>query len=464
MKSSASIFVCLLFASSLSAQSAGSTVAGPSTVAPTVQSTEVLKGEELDQLLGPIALYPDALVAIILPASTYPSDIVLAARYLDDGGDPEKIDEQPWDDSVRALARYPEVVQWMDENLAWTRQLGETYLAQQGDVMASMQRLRAKAKENGALADTPQQKVIVEDTNTIAIVPAQKEIIYVPRYDPDVVYVERRYYTSSPIYFGLGFSVGSWLVYSCDWHSRVIYVGNRHHWHSHYWHHGRPGFWHDGPRHAWRPRYERPFPRPRPRHEWHHHVARPRPIEERRPDRDRWQNRPDRRPGNGQFHAGNDSRTGRPDINRPRVPGGTRGNLDAVNRPPASRRPEVTTAPNPTHRLRPDMKAPTPNRAAPEVRVPQPNPARNNPAIGGRGNLGQPPKLVRPGTANRETAVQTPGRVKPSVGGRFNADRAADVRRAAPVQTADRVYHRAAPPSAGNRAVPDRGAPQRASR
>ncbi|MCR6656677.1 MAG: DUF3300 domain-containing protein [Opitutus sp.] len=104
MKSSASIFACLLFASSLSAQPAGSTVAGPSTAAPSVQSADALKGEELDELLGPIALYPDALVAIILPASTYPSDIVLAARYLDDGADPEKIDEQPWDDSVRALA------------------------------------------------------------------------------------------------------------------------------------------------------------------------------------------------------------------------------------------------------------------------------------------------------------------------------------------------------------------------
>ncbi len=473
-----SLSACLLFASPMWAQTGGTVVAAPSTTAPAVAPADPLKAEELDQLLGPIALYPDALVAIILPASTYPSDVVLAARYLDDGGDVDKLDEQPWDDSVRALARYPEVVQWMDENLAWTRQLGEAYLAQQGDVMASMQRLRGKAKANGALADTPQQKVIVEDSNTIAIVPAQREVIYVPRYDPEVVFVERRYYTSSPLYFGLGFSVGSWLVYSCDWHSRVIYVGHRHHWHPHYWHHGRPGHWHDGPRHAWRPRYERPHHRPRPHHPgWSHHISRPRPIGERRPDRDRWQNRPDRRPpGGSNLHADNgpqrgNPRPGRPEFgNRPQVPGGNRGNSEVANRPTSQRRPDVTTTAAPVTRPRPDVKTNTPSRVAPEVRVPQSNPARNNPAFGGRNQVTPPATSVRPSAPGRETASQlrrapeSPPRPAPNLERRAGAGRSPEVRRAAPVQRADRAHVRASSPSTGNRAMPNRAHSPNATR
>ena len=79
-----------------------------------------LNPQQVDQLLGPIALYPDALVAIILPAAASPADIVLAQRYLSTGGDPDKIDDQPWSESVRALARYPMLIKWLDENLTWT--------------------------------------------------------------------------------------------------------------------------------------------------------------------------------------------------------------------------------------------------------------------------------------------------------------------------------------------------------
>src|SRR5436190_17519524 len=86
--------------------------------------------EQLDQLLGPIALYPDALIALILPAATQSSDVVLAARYLSNGEGAAQIDDQPWDDSVKALAHYPEVVKWMDQNLAWTKQLGDAFVAQ----------------------------------------------------------------------------------------------------------------------------------------------------------------------------------------------------------------------------------------------------------------------------------------------------------------------------------------------
>src|SRR6185312_7894233 len=116
--------------------------------------------EELDELFGPIALYPDALIALILPASTVPSDVVMAARYLNSNGDPTKIDDQGWDDSVVDLMHYPDLIKWLDENLSWTKQAGEAFLAQQSDVMNSIQRLRAKARAAGSLVDTPQQQVV----------------------------------------------------------------------------------------------------------------------------------------------------------------------------------------------------------------------------------------------------------------------------------------------------------------
>src|SRR6185295_10263232 len=149
--------------------------------------------QELDQLFGPIALYPDALVALILPAATVPSDVVMAARFLRDNGDPSRLESESWDDSVKSLSHYPDVVKWMDENLAWTKQAGEAFVAQPADVMNAIQRLRAAARAAGTLIDTPQQRIVIEEDN-IAIIPADPEIIYVPRYDPEVVYISRPYY------------------------------------------------------------------------------------------------------------------------------------------------------------------------------------------------------------------------------------------------------------------------------
>ena len=90
---------------------------------------------QLNDLLGPIALYPDALIAIILPASTEPTDIVLAARFVAEKGDPSLIDVQPWDDSVKALAHYPDVVTWMNDNLSWTKTLGDAFVRQPADCL-----------------------------------------------------------------------------------------------------------------------------------------------------------------------------------------------------------------------------------------------------------------------------------------------------------------------------------------
>ncbi|MBL9198861.1 MAG: DUF3300 domain-containing protein [Opitutaceae bacterium] len=195
---------------------------------------------ELEKLLAPIALYPDALIAIILPASTAPADVVLAARQLrDHPGDPSQVEHRAWDESVKSLTHYPAVLAWMDENLAWTKQVGEAFAAQPAEVMQAMQRLRAQARAAGTLVDTPQQQVIAE-AEVIRIVPAQPDVIYVPYYEPEVVFVSRPYVGyvhPRPFFtFGVGVRVGSWLAFECDWRRHTIWVGNRHRaWHGHDW-------------------------------------------------------------------------------------------------------------------------------------------------------------------------------------------------------------------------------------
>lgn len=204
----------------------------------------VATADEMEQLVAPIALYPDVLVALILPAAIESADVVLAARFLERGGAEAQIDGQPWDDSVKGLARYPDVVKWMDENLSWTRQLGDAYLDKPEEVMAAIQRVRARAKAQGLLVSTAEQEVVAEG-EYIRIVPAQPNVVYVPRYDPELIFVEHRviYYRPDPwITFGVGFGVGWWLGYDCDWGRRVIVVNPsyRHHWrHHHDWRHHR---------------------------------------------------------------------------------------------------------------------------------------------------------------------------------------------------------------------------------
>jgi hypothetical protein len=186
---------------------------------------------QIDDLLAPVALYPDALIAIILPASTFPTDIVLAARYLNSRQDSEGIDSQPWDESVKALARYPEVLKWMDENLAWTQQMGEAFVLQPAAVLTGTQRLRAAAIAAGNLKDTPEQNVVVE-REIIRIEPAAREVIYVPVYDPMVVYRQRVvtvYEPSTFVSFSSGYRTGLWLSYSCDWNrNTVVYISKPH--------------------------------------------------------------------------------------------------------------------------------------------------------------------------------------------------------------------------------------------
>ena len=221
-------------------------------IPPPVSAYQPLAPQQLDQLLGPIALYPDPLIAQILPASTLPSQIVMADRYISGGGDPNLIAQQPWDPSVQALAHYPSVLQWMDQNLEWTTELGQAFLNQQQDVMDSIQRLRQSAYNLGNLQSTPQQQVTDQD-GSIEIVPVNPQVIYVPVYQPSQVFYVAAF--GAPfITFGVGFGIGWWLNSDFDWRHRNIIIWGHDHprppnwWHTPWRDRGPlpPAVWHPG--------------------------------------------------------------------------------------------------------------------------------------------------------------------------------------------------------------------------
>ncbi|HZZ20848.1 MAG TPA: DUF3300 domain-containing protein [Opitutaceae bacterium] len=196
--------------------------------APPAPPSQPSPNPALDDLVAPIALYPDPLIALILPASTVPGDVSAASNYLVQYGDQSQINNQPWDPSVRALAHYPTVIAWMASNMDWTQALGSAFSSDPNSVMDAVQRLRARAQAAGTLASTPQQEVLGEGGD-IEIVPAQDNVIYVPVYDPEVVYSANPYYGySGPfINFGEPCPAGIWLSYSFDWRSHRVWAGDR---------------------------------------------------------------------------------------------------------------------------------------------------------------------------------------------------------------------------------------------
>ena len=197
---------------------------------------DLLKPEELDQLVAPIALYPDPLLAEVLMASAYPLDIVQADRWLRSHknlkGDQLKagLAKEDWDDSIKSLAATPDVLAMMSEKLDWTEKLGDAVVDQQPDVMDAIQRLRAKAQANNKLTSTKQQTVKVDQVQgrqIIAIQPTDPDTVYVPYYDPAVVYGAWPYPDYPPYYwppppyvgygllagglaFGAGYALGNW--------------------------------------------------------------------------------------------------------------------------------------------------------------------------------------------------------------------------------------------------------------
>ena len=200
--------------------------------------------EQMQQLVAPIALYPDSLVAQILAASTFPEQVVEADRWVqahpDLKGDDlaQAVDQQPWDPSVKALTAFPSVLGNMDKNLSWTSSLGDAYYNQQQDVADAIQEMRQKAQEAGNLKDTPQQTVTTQGS-TVVIEPANPEVVYVPAYDPWLVYGDPLvawpgwypypgiWYGGPYLSFGAGFGIGffggygwGWRHWGYDWHDR----------------------------------------------------------------------------------------------------------------------------------------------------------------------------------------------------------------------------------------------------
>jgi hypothetical protein len=208
--------------------------------------------EQLQRLVAPIALYPDSLVAQILAASTFPDEIVEADRWVQAHPDlkgeslGQAVDQQPWDPSVKALAAFPSVLGNMDKNLSWTSSLGDAYYNQQQDVTDAVQVMRHKAEQAGNLKSTPQQ-VVKEEGPDIDINPAQPDVVYVPAYNPWLVYgypvaawpgwypYPGIWFGGPYLSFGLGFGIGwsggfgwGWGHWGFDWHNHyAIYNHGR---------------------------------------------------------------------------------------------------------------------------------------------------------------------------------------------------------------------------------------------
>jgi hypothetical protein len=229
----------------------------PASSAPAPQSAE-----QIQALVAPIALYPDALVAQVLSASTFPDQVALAQNWLAQHKDltgqalMTEVDKQTWDPSIKALAAFPSVVDNMAKNLAWTSELGEVYHNQPQDVMTAIQECRAKAKAAGNLKSTSQMTVVQQSPSTIVIEPANPQVVYVPQYNPTVVYgtpyvvpgyTAGEVAAASVISFGAGIAVGAlmaggcchtwgWSTWNVNWHGGAVYYGGHPYYGSTAWH------------------------------------------------------------------------------------------------------------------------------------------------------------------------------------------------------------------------------------
>jgi uncharacterized membrane protein YgcG len=226
------------------------------TAAPASDAPKVKTPDQLDSLVAPIALYPDPLLAQVLAASTYPLEIVQAARWVK--ANPKLTGEaltkasakQPWDASVQALVAFPDALNLLDTNIQWTQDLGNAFLEQQPEVMDAVQRMRKKAKDAGKLDSSKEQKVEVKTVETktvIVIEPSNPEVIYVPTYNPVVVYGAAPVYAYPPVVypwgavaataaisFGVGVAMGAmWggccgggYGWGCGWGNNNITINN----------------------------------------------------------------------------------------------------------------------------------------------------------------------------------------------------------------------------------------------
>lgn len=415
---------------------------------PAEYGTEVPRysANQLDNLVGPIALYPDALLAQVLVAATFPDQVEAAARYVRANGT-SGIDEQPWDVSVRSVAHYASALNMMDEKSDWTATLGRAYANQSSDVMAAVQRMRAMAAEQGNLLSTPQQQVVREGPEYV-IVPAQPRVIYVPVYDPIQVYRRPVFgvgFGGDLFSFGIGFPIGGWLAYDCDWRlGRVYYNG----WNDAYYEYGG----------GWRAR-SRPFIQitniyvsPRYRNVYVNRDVYRRPINYRNVDRYAGVHRDtyfdDRRDGSRDGRDRNDGVRGRDgDRNRPDVGNTGRTAQPRDDRPVATPdgyrnggRDRGNDAPPAPRTPRPEMSAPQERRneprardmsVSPEVRrVPQPRneqprneqprneqPRSERPRVEQPRNEPQQRERAQPAPRQDQPRPQQPRQAQPQQGG-----------------------------------------------
>jgi hypothetical protein len=173
--------------------------------------------QNLQTLVAPIALYPDALIAQILPASTQPVQIVEAARAISGGQRPDDATAQQWDPSVQALLSYPTVIKMMNDKISWTTQLGQAVVQDQTAVMTAIQAVRKQAQAAGNLKSN-QQQVVKSQGDVIIIEPASPTVIYVPQYNPVAILAPPPPYAYAPLMtFGIGFAAGAATAYACDW-------------------------------------------------------------------------------------------------------------------------------------------------------------------------------------------------------------------------------------------------------
>ncbi len=203
--------------------------------------------DQLEQLVAPIALYPDELVAEVLAAATYPTEVVEADRWmatharLQGNALADAVNAQPWADSVKALAQFPSVLAMMDKNLSWTASLGGAYMRDSQSVMNAVQQMRERAEQAGNLRSTPQESV-TNDGQTIVVEPSDPEVVYVPEYDPWLVYgdpillypdwipIAGLFLDEPGIFFGFGIGMGvfgdfgwGWDHWRPDWHRHRVY-------------------------------------------------------------------------------------------------------------------------------------------------------------------------------------------------------------------------------------------------
>ena len=231
-----------------------------------------MSASELRALVAPIALYPDALVAQILAAATFPDQVAIADYWVHQNQNltgtslMQAADKQSWNSSVKALTEFPSVLDNLAKNLTWVSSLGESYHNQPSEVMAAIQTLRAKAKAAGNLKSTPQITVVQQTPQTIVIQPANPQVVYVPEYNPALIYGTAYVtpgYTAGDVAaagvigFGAGIAIGAlagggccgwgWNSWNCNWHGGAVVYNRNNFYGNTAWHGGYyNGGYHDG--------------------------------------------------------------------------------------------------------------------------------------------------------------------------------------------------------------------------